>query len=257
MKLKLAIIGTLLSSTSLLGRIAATNVTFQVSPDISWIKKEVKQIFENKRSIHGEILDEIISIDWNRINANSIVIALGQFTNKNKKQFIITIPGSSKTDINLGWETNIWLLVEQDSVSNFKTINSIRGDIAYQNSVCDMNADGFDEISMVNKTQSKNIQKIAYKIFSFNSSSLLYVSETEDRWNTNKEFARKDLKKGDLLYNILENQYIDIDDDGKLEIVEKWIEFRYNGGKRINEIEQKKTMKIRSRILTLKDGIYQ
>ena len=63
--------------------------------------------------------------------------------------------------------------------------------------------------------------------------------------------------KGDLLYNVLETQYVDIDNDGKMEIVEKWIEFRYNGGKRINEIEQRKTMKIKSRILILKDGIYQ
>ena len=59
------------------------------------------------------------------------------------------------------------------------------------------------------------------------------------------------------MYNVLETQFVDIDNDGKMEIVEKWIEFRYNGGKNVNAIELKKTMKIRSRILTLKNGIYQ
>ncbi len=226
-------------------------------PDVNWVKTEVKQIFENKVTGNGENIAELLSIDLNNLTASSLVVASGHFTDKTARQILITVPGTAKGESDLGWETNLWLLVQVDSNKTYKTISSIRGDVAYQNSVMDMDGDSFDEISMVNRTLSNGVQRIAYKLFSFKTNSLMYVSQTEDRWTLNKENMRKSLVKGDLLYNVLENQYVDIDNDGKLEIVEKWIEFRYNGGKRINEIEQKKTMKIRSRILTLKDGVYQ
>jgi hypothetical protein len=227
------------------------------APDINWIKAEVKQIFDNKRSVNGEIINDIIQVDVNDMNITSLIIAHGNFTDKENNQLIITIPGNSVGDKNLGWETNLWLLVQQDSLGAFHTINSIRGDVAYQNSVVDMNGDGYSEISMVNKTIENNVQNIAYKLYSFYTQSLLYVSETQDYWNLNKEAARKTLHKGGLMYNVLETQYVDIDSDGKMEIVEKWVEFRFNGGKRINDIELKKQMKIISRILTFENGFYQ
>lgn len=225
-------------------------------PDVNWIRAEISQILDNKRVINGEILAELISVDVNNLNSTTLSTAIGNFTSKQQKQILITIPASAKPEKNLGWETNLWLLVEQDS-TGFHTLGSIRGDVAYQNAVMDVNGDGLDEISMVNHTREGQCERVSYKIFSFFTQSLLYVSETRDNWSTCKDKVRKNLKKGDLLYNVLENQYIDIDNDGNVDIVEKWIEFRYNGGRSIADIEQRKTMKIRSRILTLKDGIYQ
>lgn len=226
-------------------------------PDLSWVKTEVRQIIEQKPSNSGENIAAILKIDLNTLTSASLVIASGHFTDKENKQMLITIPGTSKDNSNLGWETNLWLLVQKDSANNYKTIASIRGDVAYQNSVIDMDGDGYDEISMINRTVTSNVQRIAYKLFSFKSKSVLYVSETEDRWSMNKDNVRRTIAKGELLYNVLETQFVDIDNDGKMEIVEKWIEFRHNGGKRIKDIEQRKTMKIRSRILTIKDGTYQ
>lgn len=227
------------------------------SPDINWIRNEVTHLVESQSAANGEILKNLLTVDSKFITESSVVAARGHFTSNSHEQLLITVPCKAAANANLGWETNIWLLVDKDSSGVYRTISYIRGDIAYQNSIVDMDNDGFDEIAMVNSTYMGGVQHIAHKLYSFKTNSLLYVGESVDRWTMNKESLRKKLHKGDLLYSVLETRYADIDHDGNLEIVEKWIEFRYNGGKSISTIEQRKSATIRTRVLTLKNGVYQ
>jgi hypothetical protein len=220
------------------------------SPKIEWVKTEIQKIVNSNELISGERLGDILTFNTAEINESSVVIATGHFTSTQKNQYIITVPGTAITGRNLGWETNLWLLVEKTDGNDFKTIATLRGDVAYQNSLVDVDGDGLQEISMVNRTGNQ-VSQSTYKLYSFKNNKYVYQAETVDNWSNNRIAKRKHLAKGELLYNILQVSYTDTDGDGKTEIVETWINFNYNGGRRIATIEQKKSMTVVTNIVRL------
>jgi hypothetical protein len=219
------------------------------APKIEWVKTEIQNLLNSNEMVAGENLANLLSINTTELNESSVVVAAGHFTSNTRNQFVITVPGVAKSN-NLGWETNVLLLVEKTDFNEFKTIAKLRGDVAYQNSLVDIDGDGLQEILMVNRTGTV-APTFTYKLYSFNSNSYIYKAESVDNWTQNRMARRKHLKKGELLYNVLQLSYTDTDNDGKTEIVETWINFNYNGGRRIATIEQKKTMSVVTRIVTL------
>jgi hypothetical protein len=103
---------------------------------------------------------------------------------------------------------------------------------------------------MVNQTGTTS-SKSTHKLYSFKKNAFIYQAETTDNWTNNRIAKRKHLSKGELLYNVVQLSFTDTNADGKLEIVETWINFNYNGGRRIATIEQKKTMTVVTNIVQL------
>lgn len=58
------------------------------------------------------------------------------------------------------------------------------------------------------------------------------------------------------MYNVLSFDFKDVNNDGTLELVETWVEMRYNGGRKVADIEQKKSVHTVQRILFFSDGKY-
>lgn len=225
------------------------------TPAIDWVKSEIQKLMSTQSS-SGENISEMIDVNIASLEQSSLVVVKGHFTNKNTLQYIITVPGQAKSGKELGWETNVWMLVEKGLDQKWTTISTLRGDIAYDNSLLDVDGDGLQEIKMVNRISCDACQKISYKIYSFQTSSFIYTGESNDAWSNHKIARRKHLYKGEMLYNVLQLQTLDLNNDGVQEVVETWIEFHYNGGRKVSSIEQKKNMVVKTKILQLQNGAY-
>lgn len=225
-------------------------------PKIEWVKSEVQKIFSSGDFNNGEKLKDMLEVDYASLSESSVIVAKGHFTSTDLNQFIITVPAKAKTGKNLGWETNVWLLVEALGNNNFKTIKAMRGDVAYQNSIVDVDRDGLQEIMMINNKHTEEGVVTLYKLFSFKSNSVIYSTQTVDNWNHIKIKRRKHLVKSETLYSVLQFSFIDLDGDDRLELVETWVDFKYNGGRRVATIEQRKTMAVSKRTHKLINGVY-
>lgn len=234
----------------------STSNSNATSPAVEWVKTEIQKIFQNTSGA-GENLSDMVTVNVATLNQSSLVVVSGHFTNKNKTQYIVTVPGQAKLGKDLGWETNVWMLVERNDDQSWNTIATLRGDVAYEHSLIDIDNDGLQEINMVNRMSCNGCQKISYKIYSFKTASFVYSAESNDSWSNHKIAKRKHLRKGELLYNVLQLNTTDVNNDGVKEVVETWIEFRYNGGRKVSTIEQRKTMLVKTNVLTLNNGVYQ
>lgn len=239
------------------GTYSTSPVNSQAAPQLEWVKTEVQNILRNAALSNGEKAAELLDLDINSLRESSLIIASGHFTDARKNQFIITIPAAAKEGMNLGWETNLWLVVEKSGENQFRTVASMRGDVAYQNSCIDVDGDGIEEVLMTNRVQTENSLNTVQKIYSFKTHSVVYQATSVDMWTQSRISSRKHMKKGQLMYNVLQLGFNDLDGDGKLEITETWIDFNYNGGRRIATIEQKKSMFIKTNTLNLSNGVYR
>jgi hypothetical protein len=223
-------------------------------PRLEWIKAELQRILSNPASAALEV-----SPDMANLTQNQVTSVAGHFTSKEKIQQILCIPAKSTSGKNLGWETNLWLLIECDSSSGYKTIATSRGDVVYGSSLVDVDNDGLMEVPMVNEyTEACGTKNITYKLFSFKTMGFLYESTSKDlRKTLIGDKKCKKINKGTLLYNILQVEYKDVDHDGDLEIIENWVNFNYNGGKSMRQVELNKTMSSNAKVLYLNQGAFK
>lgn len=223
-------------------------------PNMDWIRKEVQRVCNGPASSQIEV-----QVDPSNLTQNQVHSVSGHFTRLEKIQQILCIPAKSKTGKNLGWETNLWLLIECDSAEGYKTVATSRGDLVYSHSLVDVDVDGLMEVPMVNEyIDNCGIRTVTYKLFSFKTMGFLHESESKDLRKSlfaDKKF--KNLSKGALLYNILQIEYKDVDNDGDLEIIENWISFYYNGGKNPRQVELRKSVSSQIRILYYKEGQFK
>lgn len=222
-------------------------------PAFDWVKSEIQKVFSTSNT-SGENLGEVLDLNINALDQSQLIFVKGHFTSTENTQYIVTVPASAKNGKDLGWETNVWMLVERNADQSWSTLSTMRGDIAYQNSLVDIDGDGLMEVSMVNKTSNENAQTVSYKIYSFKNNGFIYSAETKDCWSNHKIARRKHLDRNEMLYNTLQVQVVDTDNDGVKEIVETWTEFRYNGGRRVATIEQKKNMVVITNVLKWENG---
>ena len=223
-------------------------------PRLEWIKAELQRILNSPASASLEVQPDMANLTQSQVTS-----VAGHFTSKEKIQQILCIPAKSVTGKNLGWETNLWLLIECDSSNGYKTIATSRGDVVYGSSLVDVDNDGLMEVPMVNEfTEACGTKNITYKLFSFKTMSFMYESTSRDlRKTLIGEKKCKKVSKGTLLYNILQVEYKDVDHDGDLEIIENWVQFNYNGGKSMRQVELNKSMSSHSKVLYLNQGAFK
>lgn len=225
-------------------------------PRLEWVKKELARLFS---SAEGKALN--IEPEVQRLEEMGVHAVPGHFSSIEKIQQVVCIPGKikkSNAGSSVKGNSHLLLLVECDSAGSFKTIATATGDAVYTETLIDADGDGFMEIPMVQITEGADGSKsVSYSLYSFVKMCKLYEANSSDyRAVLEKSSAIKNLKKGDLLYSILQIEYKDVNNDGKLELLEHWIEFRYNGGKNLRQIELMKSLHARTQILYLKEGFY-
>lgn len=223
-------------------------------PKLDWIRKEVQRVCNGPASAQLEVQADPSNLTQNQVHSVS-----GHFTSREKIQQILCIPAKSKTGKNLGWETNLWLLIECDSAEGYKTLATSRGDLVYSHNLVDVDGDGLMEVPMVNECiENCGTRTVTYKLFSFKTMGFLHESVSKDlRKSLFADKKCKKLSKGALLYNILQIEYKDVDNDGDLEIIENWISFYYNGGKNQRQVELRKTVNSQIRILYFNEGQFK
>lgn len=226
----------------------------QAMPGVEWVKSEVTQVMQSS-TLKSQISD-VLDVNLNTIDPSTLSMVKGHFTSVDHDQYIIAVPAKAKEGQELGWETNIWLLVEKNSAQQWQTLSAQRGDLVYQNALLDVDGDGLQEINMINKVECGTSQKYVQRIFSFKTGNFIYTSEAIDNWSNHKLAKRKQLKRGDLLYSVMQFEVKDIDNDGVNEIVETWVHFQHNGGRRVARIEQNKKMTTATRVLKFSNGTY-
>lgn len=225
-------------------------------PRLEWVKKELARLFS---SAEGKALN--IEPEVQRLEEMGVHAVPGHFSSKEKIQQVVCIPGRMKktgTGLAVNGNSHLLLLVECDSSGGFRTVATATGDAVYSETLIDADGDGYMEIPMVQITEGSDGSKVvSYSLYSFVKMSKLYEANALDNRSVlEKSGAIKKVKKGDLLYSILQIEYKDVNNDGKLELLEHWIEFRYNGGKTLRQIELMKSLHARTQILYLKEGYY-
>jgi len=226
----------------------------QAMPGVEWVKSEVTQVMQSS-TLKTQISD-VLDVNVNTLDQSTLSMVKGHFTSTEHDQYIIAIPARAKEGQELGWETNIWLLVEKSATQQWQTLSAQRGDLVYQNALLDVDGDGLQEINMINKVDCGASQKYIQRIFSFKTGNFIYTSEAQDNWSNHKLAKRKQLRRGDLLYSVMQFEVKDIDGDGVNEIVETWVHFKHNGGRRVARIEQNKKMTTVTRVLKYSNGAY-
>lgn len=223
-------------------------------PKLDWIRKEVQRICNGPSSFQLDV-----QADANNLTQNQVHAVSGHFTSTEKVQQILCIPAKSKAGKNLGWETNLWMLIECDSADGYKTLATTRGDLVYSHNLVDVDGDGLMEVPMINEcVESCGTRTVTYKLFSFKTMGFLHESVSKDlRKNLFADKKCKKIAKGALLYNILQIEYKDVDNDGDLEIIENWVSFHYNGGKTQRQVELRKTVSSQIRILYYHEGQFK
>jgi hypothetical protein len=226
-------------------------------PRLDWVKNEITRLFSSTEAKQSNFEPEVSSLDELGVHA-----VPGHFTSKEKIQQIICIPVRNKnlktTNSDFQNKSHFLMLVECDSAGGFKTIATTTGDIVYTETLLDTDGDGFMEIPMVMASENENgVKVITYTLFSFAKMTKIYESHSYDYRKTfSKGKNCKKIKKGDLLYNILQIEYKDVNNDGNLELLEHWIEFRYNGGNCARQMELYKTMTAKTAIHYIQNGAY-
>ncbi|MBL7811509.1 MAG: hypothetical protein JNL57_04745 [Bacteroidetes bacterium] len=228
------------------------------APQNEWIRTEL--IARLAGTASGGIINlHDVMIQTDKLSASQIEVTSGHFLASENIQHLISIAGTATNKSRFGWENHLWLLVECDADSGYRVLQTGRGDAVGQYNFIDADGDGLMEVPMTNRTTSDSgTDCITYKLYSFQKGGFLYQSSCSDyNPGLRKQGKNKKWKKGSAMYSIMQVEYKDLDNNGTMEILEHWITYCYNGGKRQNEIEQRKTTKRQTRTLYLTDGAFK
>lgn len=88
------------------------------TPRLAWIKQQVNSIFSSGTMVNGQKVSDVLKFQEDKINPNNVLFAQGKFLSKDQNQIIITVPCEAKAE-NLGWETNLLLLIDKNETGDF------------------------------------------------------------------------------------------------------------------------------------------